>query len=47
MHQGDQDGKKGVYHINTVDEIVQWEVAGAVEKITDTHLIPLLSKDNL
>jgi hypothetical protein len=46
MHQGDQEGQKGVYHINTVDEVVQWEVAGAVEKITDTHLIPLLSKDN-
>jgi len=44
MHQGDRDGQKGVYHINTVDEIVQWEVAGAAEKITDTHLLPLLGK---
>ena len=44
LHQGDKDGQKGVYHINTVDEIVQWEVAGAVEKITDTQLLPLLEK---
>jgi len=44
MHQGDQDGKKGVYHINTVDEIVQWEVAGAAAKITEEYLIPLLEK---
>jgi len=44
IHQGDKDGQKGVYHVNTVDEIVQWEVAGAVEKITDTHLLPLLEK---
>lgn len=44
MHQGDRDGQKGVYHINTVDEIVQWEVAGAAEKITDSQLIPLLGK---
>jgi len=33
MHQGDQEGNKGVYHINTVDEITQWEVIGATEKI--------------
>ena len=44
MHQGDRDGQKGVYHINTVDEIVQWEVVGAAEKITDTQLLPLLGK---
>ena len=44
VHQGDKNGEKGVYHINTVDEVVQWEVVGAVEKITDCHLIPLLQK---
>jgi transposase InsO family protein len=44
IHQGDRDGEKGTYHINTVDEVVQWEVVGAVEKITDEHLIPLLGK---
>jgi len=44
VHQGDKNGEKGVYHINTVDEVIQWEVVGAVEKITDCHLIPLLGK---
>jgi hypothetical protein len=24
VHQGDQDGVKGVYHINAVDEVTQW-----------------------
>ena len=26
VHQGDRDGKKGVYHINAVDEVTQWQV---------------------
>jgi hypothetical protein len=26
IHQGDREGQKGVYHINTVDELTQWEV---------------------
>ncbi len=26
VHQGDFDGNKGVYHINAVDEVTQWEV---------------------
>jgi hypothetical protein len=24
IHQGGQEGQKGVYHINTVDELTQW-----------------------
>lgn len=28
--QGDQDGVKGVYHINAVDEVRQWQVVGSV-----------------
>lgn len=44
VHQGDKDKEKGVYHINTVDEVVQWEVVEAAERITDCHLIPLLQK---
>ena len=44
VHQGDKNGEKGVYHINTVDEVIQWEVVGAVEKITDKYLLPLLGK---
>ena len=26
VHQGDLDGKKGVYHVNAVDEVTQFEV---------------------
>jgi transposase InsO family protein len=42
VHQGDLDGIKGVYHINAVDEVTQWQVVGAVEAITQTHLEPVL-----
>ena len=36
VHQGDADGKKGVYHINNVDEVVQWEVPVAVENLQES-----------
>lgn len=42
VHQGDRDGEKGVYHINLVDEVTQWEIVGAVEKISEAYLEPLL-----
>jgi transposase InsO family protein len=42
VHQGDQDGVKGVYHINAVDEVTQWEVVGSVEQISEAFLIPVL-----
>lgn len=42
VHQGDLDKKKGIYHINITDEITQWEVVGAVEKISEYYLEPLL-----
>lgn len=42
VHQGDLDKEKGVYHINCVDEITQWEIVGAVEKISEHYLLPLL-----
>jgi len=44
VHQGDKDNKKGVYHINAVDEVTQFEVICSVEKITDEHLLPALIK---
>ena len=44
VHQGDSASKKGVYHINTIGEITQFEFIGSVEKITEEHLIPLLEK---
>lgn len=38
VHQGDRDGHKGVYHINAVDEVTQWEVVVSLERITENHL---------
>jgi len=42
VHQGDLDGKKGVYHINLVDEVTQWEIVVCVEAISEAHLQPAL-----
>ena len=33
VHQGDMNGGKGVYHIDAVDEVTQWEIVASVEKI--------------
>ena len=42
VHQGDLDGCKGVYHINAVDEVTQFEIVVTVEKISERYLIPVL-----
>lgn len=42
VHQGDLDGSKGVYHINAVDEVTQWEVLGATAHISEAWLQPVL-----
>lgn len=42
VHQGDLEGVKGVYHINAVDEVTQWQVVGAVSALTQSHLKPVL-----
>lgn len=42
VHQGDLESIKGVYHINVVDEITQWEIVGCVPVISEKYLIPLL-----
>jgi len=42
VHQGDRDGVKGVYHINAVDEVTQWEIVSAVDQISEAALAPLL-----
>ena len=44
VHQGDQDKQKGVYHINAVDEVTQYEVICSVEKISENYLIPILEE---
>jgi hypothetical protein len=42
VHQGDRDGRPGLYHINAVDTVTQWEVVGCVETISERHLLPVL-----
>jgi len=42
VHQGDQDKVKGVYHINAVDEVTQFEIVCSVEKISEAYLLPVL-----
>jgi len=42
VHQGDLNEEKGVYHINAVDEVTQWEIIASVEKISEYHLEPIL-----
>lgn len=44
VHQGDKDGEKGVYHINTVDAVTQFEFIGAVQGISEQFLKPLLEE---
>ena len=42
VHQGDLDGVKGLYHINAVDEVTQWQVVGATPYISEAWLMPVL-----
>jgi transposase InsO family protein len=43
VHQGDLDGAKGVYHINAVDEVTQFEIVCSTERISERYLIPILA----
>jgi integrase-like protein len=42
VHQGDWDGAKGVYHINAVDAVTQWQVVGCASRISEAYLQPVL-----
>lgn len=42
VHQGDWEGEKGVYHINSVDAVTQWEIVGCASRISEQHLLPVL-----
>ncbi len=43
VHQGDLDGKKGVYHVNLVCAVTQWEIVACVEAISEEHLKPIIA----
>jgi hypothetical protein len=42
VHQGDLDGVKGLYHINLVDEVTQFQFIGTTERISEHFLLPVL-----
>ena len=42
VHQGDQDGVKGVYHINAVDCVTQFQLVATCEKISEAYLLPVI-----
>jgi transposase InsO family protein len=44
VHQGDQEGLKGVYHVNAVDEVTQWQVMGCCAQISENWLLPVLEQ---
>ena len=44
VHQGDRNGVKGVYDINLIDEITQFEHVGAVAGVAEAFLVPLLEE---
>jgi transposase InsO family protein len=43
VHQGDGPEGKGIYHINAVDKVAQWEVVLATPRISEAWLMPLLA----
>ena len=42
VHQGDQDGVKGVYHVNAVDCVTQFETVATCERISEAFLLPVI-----
>jgi len=42
VHQGNFRGKDGIYHINAVDCVTQWEVIATVSALTQEHMLPIL-----
>jgi transposase InsO family protein len=44
VHQGDLDGVKGVYHINAVDCVTQWQVVATVQGLSEAFLLPVIKQ---
>ena len=42
VHQGDQDKRKGIYHINAVDAVTQFQVIVTVERISEAFMLPAI-----
>lgn len=44
VHQGDEDGHKGLYHINAVDCATQFEIVATCERLSEIYLLPVLQQ---
>lgn len=44
VHKGDLDGVKGLYHINAVDCVTQWQVVASVQTISEVHLLSVIEQ---
>ena len=44
VHRGTLYGSSGLYHVNLVDEVTQYQYAGTVETISEAHLVPVLEE---
>lgn len=44
VHQGDYENRKGVYHLNLVDEVIQWEAPFAVEELAMSTVGPAIEE---
>ena len=44
VHQGGGPDGKGLYHINAVDEVTQWEIVQAAPRISEAYLLPVLER---
>ncbi len=42
VHQGDHEGVKGIYYINVVDSVTQFQAVFAVAAISEAFLLPVL-----
>ena len=43
VHQGDRNGVKGIYLINLVDQMTQFELVAVIETILERFLLPVLT----
>lgn len=44
VHQGDLNGIKGLYHVNAVDCVTQWQVVASVQTISEAHLLSVIEQ---
>ena len=44
VRQDDFEGIKGLYHINAVDCVTQWEIVASVHTIAGSHLAPVIEQ---